>query len=242
MINIIKSDLYKYKKSAIYPMHIIIPVLGALIFGFYFKHSNWTNINKLDIFINSIGIIFPLIISIVVSLGVTIEENGEFKNLLSSPYGKGKMIFSKILIFFIMGIISTEIVINIFYFIEGYNLVNSYNFFVIIGLILSISSIFNYILQTALNLKFGRNVAISVGVCQMLIVALFRTGLGDGIWMYSPSSWGMRISSIWVLNNMGYKNIAIGFKNILIILFILAFELLIFSIMYSKFEGREITE
>src|SRR5699024_11805925 len=114
-------------------MQIILHVLGTIIYGFYFKHSNCTNINKLDIFINSIGIIFPLIISIVVSLGVTIEENGEFKNLLSSPYGKGKMIFSKILIFFIMGIISTEIVINIFYFIEGYNLVNSYNFFVIIG-------------------------------------------------------------------------------------------------------------
>lgn len=242
MINIIKSDLYKYRKTMIYPIHILCPLLAALILGFYFKNSNWSMMNKLDIFINSIGMVFPVVISVLISMAISIEESGEFKNLLSSPYGKKKMILSKFLIFFIMGIISGQILVNIFYFIEGKNIIDNYLFFIVLVLILCISSIFNYIFHIFLNLNFGKNISMAISVCQLLIAALFRTGLGDNIWQFSPSSWGMRISYYWVFNSIGEKNISLDFKNIIIILGILILEIILFNIWYIKFEGREITE
>ncbi len=58
-------------------------------------------------------------------------------------------------------------------------------------------------LHLFLNLAFSKNISLCVGTAELLIAALFLTGLGEGLWQFFPCSWGGRWSGYLLLRWKG---------------------------------------
>ena len=67
-MNYIRVDLYKALKSKVAITHLIIPIIGLVLMGSYFKLSIWSEIEKLSAYIQIVAMAFPLIISIVIAM------------------------------------------------------------------------------------------------------------------------------------------------------------------------------
>ena len=64
------------------------------------------------------------------------------------------------------------------------------------GVFLWLGSLPLYLEHLFLNLCFSKAVSLAVSIGQLLISALFLTGLGQGKWQYVPSSWSSRGASL----------------------------------------------
>ena len=51
-----------------------------------------------------------------------------------------------------------------------------------------------YLLHLFLNLAFSKTISLCMGTAQLVVSALFLTGLGEGRWQFFPCAWGGRWS------------------------------------------------
>ena len=194
---VLRSDFLKMKGTIFYWMHVAMPIIGISLFLSYYSFSNLDSINKVPGYIQVLSIAFPLLISVVCSSVVEQEAlAGNFKELLSTEYGRRKAFISKVCLLLICGLCST--ILAVVGFAAGFHFLLGQNEFpislyVVISLILFGCQIFMYLFHLFLNFRFSKGASIGIGIIESLLAALMLTGLGDVIWKYTPCAWGVRL-------------------------------------------------
>ncbi|MDM5235419.1 multidrug ABC transporter permease [Bacillus cereus] len=194
---VLRADFLKMKHTIFFWIHIVMPIIGIVLFLSYYSFSKVDSINKVSGYIQVLSIAFPLLISIVCSFIVEQEAlAGNFKELLSTEYGRRKAFISKVCLLLICGLCST--ILAVMGFAAGFHFLLWQNEFPL-GLYVEISfilfgcQIFMYICHLFLNFRFSKGASIGVGIIESLLAALMLTGLGDVIWKYTPCAWGVRL-------------------------------------------------
>lgn len=191
----IKTDIMKLKSTIILWIHIAIPILGLATMLGYYSFSPWDKYDKILAYMNILCGAFPILIGIITAI-VAEEERlaGNFQNLLASSPIKSVSLVSKYLVIVLLGVLSTFIAVIGFYLVFSRMETNigSANMYILIGIIMLVGNLFLYTLHFFLSFRFTKNISIGIGIAESLIVLLFRTGLGDGIWPLVPCSWSIR--------------------------------------------------
>ncbi|SCC46092.1 lantibiotic immunity ABC transporter MutG family permease subunit [Bacillus mycoides] len=194
---VLRADFLKMKHTTFFWIHIAMPIIGIVLFLSYYSFSKVDSMNKVSGYIQVLSISFPLLISIVCSSVVEQEAlAGNFKELLSTEYGRRKAFISKVCLLLVCGLCST--ILAVLGFAAGFHFLLGQNefplsFYVEISFILFGCQIFMYIFHLFLNFRFSKGASIGIGIIESLLAALMLTGLGDVIWKYTPCAWSVRL-------------------------------------------------
>ncbi|AHK39873.1 TPA: lantibiotic immunity ABC transporter MutG family permease subunit [Bacillus anthracis] len=199
---VLRADFIKMKHTIFFWIHVAMPIIGIALFLSYYSFSKLDSINKVLGYIQVLSISFPLLISIVCSSVVEQEAlAGNFKELLSTEYGRRKALISKVCLLLICGFCSTMLAVvgfaTGFHFLLGQNEI-PFALYVEISFILFSCQIFMYIWHLFLNFRFSKGASIGIGIIESLLAALMLTGMGDVIWKYTPCAWSMRLCNYFL--------------------------------------------
>lgn len=110
-------------------------------------------------------------------------------------------------------------------------------------LVLWLGSIPIYLEHLFFNFAFSKTVSLGAGVAQVLLSALFLTGLGDGKWQFFSSTWSARWSSLILTAaaNEGASGFLLGKVKTyaLICLLITVVIYVIIRVWFYYYEGRQ---
>lgn len=192
----LKSDFYKLRRCAFFPVHLLFSLCGATLMLVYAGISGSSDSNKLAAFAQIHAIAYPFVVSIVCQIAADQEMRaGHFQNLLTRA-SRTKGILSKLTWLFLAGLaaigISAALFGSLFPVVTGEQ--TPVGFFFAVPLALWASNLFLYGLHLFLAVRFGRNLGISVGAAGSLVSALMQTELGAGIWYVIPYGWSVRFS------------------------------------------------
>lgn len=195
-IRCLKSDFYKLRRCAFFPVHLLFSLCGAALMLVYAGISGSSDSSKLAAFAQIHAIAYPFVVSIVCQIAADQEMRaGHFQNLLTRT-SPAKGILSKLTWLFLTGlaavVISAVLFGGLFPFVTGAQ--TPVGFFFAVPLVLWASNLFLYGMHLFLAIRFGRNLGISVGAAGSLLSALMQTGLGAGIWYVIPYGWSVRFS------------------------------------------------
>ncbi|MBQ7919606.1 MAG: hypothetical protein IJ324_06670 [Lachnospiraceae bacterium] len=82
LISEIQAECLKMRHTFLYPFHAAIPLLGSMLFLFYYRFSSWSEEAQISGYIEIIGVALPFVISIVCAGNVSLEEQNHFQVLL----------------------------------------------------------------------------------------------------------------------------------------------------------------
>lgn len=161
----IKSDLIKIAKLPMLLMHIIIPVLGILLF------ASDSSISKAAELVSSI---FPFLTAIICAI-ISNEEAyaGNFQQMLTSHI-KFMPLLSKIVVMLLLGF--GAILIFIFGF-GFYHFPFHFIYYLHYACILLVNSIFFYVLNFIISLKFGNIQTIAAGIFEVFLTIFLKCTL-----------------------------------------------------------------
>lgn len=243
---LIRGDFKKLHRSSIVWMHIVAPILIALLFVWYYSSSAINDISKVGYFMQALSIGFPLIIGIVCAMVVEQEAYaGNFQELLMS---KNKLLsfFSKICMLTFMAVASLITAVGILAIGLEFLLHKnpfSATFYGKIILLLLFCEIFLYLLHLLCSFKFGTGASVGLGISESLIAAIMLTGLGDKIWKWIPCSWGGKACDNYILLNTYKDNSGTYMQEFQSTLYIFAAATVIFLLIgflwFNYFEGRK---
>ncbi|WP_394923713.1 lantibiotic immunity ABC transporter MutG family permease subunit [uncultured Robinsoniella sp.] len=240
---LLKADFIKMKHTAFYPVHILVPLLGNVLFLAYFMISPWEPSGKIQAYLEVVAIAFPLIGAVVTAMAAEQEAMAEgFKEMLSQQYPRWEVWFSKFLMLFLTGLAAD--IFAIFTFWLGFRFLvggseAAFSIFAGAALIIIFCQIIMYTVHLMVGIRFGRGALMGLAVVECLVTALMLTGLGEGLWMFLPCAWGARLCDYFMLyfqkglffNQVGPYTAA-GILGATLIVFLL------YLIWSGRFEGR----
>lgn len=246
LYNSLKSDLYKLCHSSLLLIHFLVPVIGIILFIWYYSFSPWKETDKLSAYIQILSISFPILIGIITSILVEGEQDaGGFQMLLSIATPKYVPHITKLIWLIIFGFCAS--LVALVGFGMSFNLLGyksfTLMFYIKTAVLLSISVLPLYLLQYLVSFIFGKGYSLGLGIIGSLLSALLLTGLGDGIWMFLP--WGIagRFSDNLLMSkimNIDFLKFG-GMMQSITFLFLYTFLFLIALIYLSrKWEGRRL--
>lgn len=202
LLRLVKAEAWKMRHTILPWLHILIPLLGIAVFLSYYRISIVNDEGKVSGYIQTLSVVFPLIISVVCSLSVEMEEQGHFQTLLGAPARKWKPLPAKWLVLAGMGLGSVLLAVG--GFAAGYGFMTGRTVYTLtqyLGLaaVLWLGGTVLYLFHLFLNLAFSKQISLCAGTAELLVAALFLTGLGEGLWQFFPCSWGSRWSGYLLL-------------------------------------------
>lgn len=243
--NSLKSDLYKLCNSPLLLIHLIVPVVGIILFVWYYSFSALNEFNKLSAYIQILSVSFPVLIGIITSILAESEQKaGNFQMLLSTATPKYIPHITKLIWLILFGFCSSLVALvgfGIGFSLLGYTTFKLL-FYIKTAVLLTISVIPLYLLHYMISFIVGKGYSLGLGIIGSLLSALFLTGLGDGIWTVLP--WGITARFSETLFVSDLMNIDFfqfnGIIQSMIFISIFNFLFLIALILLSnKWEGRE---
>lgn len=192
--NIFLSEAYKIWRSPILLFHIWIPLLGVMIFLFYYSISGWNEQEKILGYLQVVAGVFPIVIAMCETMLVQQEVRaGKYNMLLTIPCGRASVHFVKLTIVSVLGLCATILAMLGFgiIFRNMGNIELPTLFYGKVAILLFTSYMPLYMIQYVICYIGGKGMGLSVGILGSLLTLLLRTGLGDGCWMYLP--WGIPI-------------------------------------------------
>ena len=189
-------------------MHILIPAAGILVFLSYYSFAAWSDEGKVSGYIEVISIVLPLVISVICSMSVELEEKGGFQTFLQVAVHRRMPLFAKWMVLSGMGL--GAIFLAVLGFAGGYRIMTgravlSVGEYLTLAGVLCVSGWNLYLIHLVLNLMFSKNISLCTGTAELLMAALFLTGLGEGRWQFFPCAWGGRWSAYLLQCQMGNK-------------------------------------
>ena len=240
LINCLKTDFYKCYHSNIIKIHLIVPIIPIIVFLTYYTISPWSELEKIMSYIQIISMSFPLIISIVVNMLYEQEQEAGFQYFLCIANKRYNTHFSKLILIFILGLISTLITIlgfGIIFYLMG-NSVTNIGFYLRQSFIIFGSNIVIYMIQYLVVFSLGKGASIGLGIIGSLVSALMRTGIGDNIWSIVPWAYSIRLCSYFTLYN---ANILIQkqpiVRSIIMMIAYVVISLVVLLILSKYWEG-----
>ncbi len=247
---ILKSDFLKMKHTSFYYMHLGLPIAAVIVSLIYFKNSNKAPVKILWYFIESVLLVFPIIIGVVSSMVVEQEMRaGKFREMICSKYGRAVHLGSKVCFLILMGAFSYVLTVGLCS--TGFNLLSGKELLpasAIAKLCITtyLPIVVLYLFHIFLSIRFGLGMSIGVGIFEFLVEALFMTGLGDGTWYFVPCSMPSRLNGLFITmmtDTMQYRQLAgeyyLGLHGCMVYLVLII--IFLFS-WFHYFEGRGETE
>ena len=244
---VLRADFLKMKGTIFFWIHIVMPMIGVVLFLSYCSFSKVDSISKVPVYIQALSMAFPLLISVVSSFVVEQEAlAGNFTELLSTEYGKRKAFISKVCLLLICGFCST--ILAVVGFAAGFHFLLGQNelplsFYFEISFVLFGCQIFMYLFHLFLNFRFSKGASIGVGIIESLLAALMLTGMGDAIWKCIPCAWGMRLSNsffVYKFNSDGFHALQLDIQMGVVICICSTIIVFVMSLIwFSNYEGRK---
>lgn len=241
LMRCIRSDSRKFRRTLMLPIHIFVPAVISALFLAYYSVSPWKTELKLSGFLEFIAVGFPLIIGLISAKAIEQEaQAGSFQNMLCGMKSRTAVYLSKLILLFVLGVISVFLAVGIFGVF--FKAVPAYLYLKAIG-ILIVSNIFLYVLHQFVSLGLGRGASIGLGIAESVISALAITGLGDGRWYFIPCAWGARLSDYLVCIWSNPASFSVGnaetIKGILIAGISSIIALVASILWFRNWEGRK---
>lgn len=191
----IQGELWKMRHTLIPALHILLPVLGILVFLSYYSFAAWSDEGKISGYIQVLSVALPLVISGICSMSVEMEEKGRFQTFLAVAVYQRNPFLAKWMVLSGMGF--AAILLAVLGFAGGFRILSgraalSVVEYLTLAWALWMESVDLYLLHLFLSLRFSKNISLCVGTAELVVSALFLTGLGEGRWQYFPCAWGGR--------------------------------------------------
>ena len=198
----VRSEQIKMKHTPFRAIHLCLPVMGALLFVIYYLlYGNTTDYKKLKMILELTSAIFPLLISVIVSLNVILEEKAShFQTLLAVP-NRHKILLAKLACLYDAGIIALSFLFLLFALgIRLFGIAASVQPVTLIKAVAGIAfcNLIIYILHLFLSFKFGLGLSLFWGVFESLQCILYSNIELKGIARYIPFAWSMN----WVRDSL----------------------------------------
>lgn len=189
----IRSELTKTKHTSIRALHVVMPIIGSVLFIIYFILYQNTDIGiKLKLIMECIALVFPLLISVVVGVNILQEiKASHLQNLLAVP-NRSIVLLAKLTVLYAAGIIALAMLF--FLFIMGIDLVGlleNIKISMLVRLFLGMAycNFVIYMIHIFITLKFGVGSSLLLGIFESLHCILYSNIELRGIWRYTPFAW-----------------------------------------------------
>lgn len=242
-MKLLKAEFYKMRHTFLVPIHVIVPFAAGVLF------LAWTRISaqlQFSVFVQAVGVAFPVLASVICAGNVDLEISGHLQGFLMTTGKKGSALLAKwmsleILAFF--AVMGATIIYG-----AGNRLILGdmeipFSVFLKAGVLLWLGSLPLYLEHLFLNLCFSKVVSLAVSIGELLISALFLTGLGEGKWQYVPCTWSARGTSLYLAEKFN-RRAALGasateLHEILTCVLMSVSLCVIIFIWFHFYEGRQ---
>lgn len=242
----LKAEFVKMQHTFLIPIHIFVPVVASLVFLVWTRASAQL---QLLVYVQAIGIAFPVLASVICGGDVETELPGHFQGFLMNP-GKREVIFlAKWMSLQMMAFLAVMGAMML-YAMGNYAVLGNENISVGVffkaGLILWLGSLPLYPEHLFLNLRFSKAVSLAVSIGQLLISVLYLTGIGDGKWQYFPCSWSSRGAAMYLTElferRIPGRLFPMDLRNILTCILLGTVLCAIIFVWFHFYEGRQENE
>jgi ABC-2 type transport system permease protein len=247
LIRLMLADSLKMKGSSYYPIIFGVPFFITFLFLAWCILMPCKPYDILHYYILVLCILLPASIGAVTSIPFNIEQKcGNYKEMLSTGYGRKTLLISKILLIILSDLCSLIISVFIFYIlfqcILGHHLLNASNYLYLVFIIF-ICHVIIIIFHVWISLTIGKGGSIGIGICETFINAILMTGIGNGIWQWFPCSWSVMLSHAFLACSKGiYLPLSegIGLINNELFYFIIITAIFFYLLLlwFSKYEGK----
>lgn len=232
----VRAEFVKLRHTSFWAVHIIIPILGALLFCFYFlRYENVDNVKKLKLLLELITIVFPLLISIIAGRTILQEERASyFQTLLTAP-SRSKRFLAKLFVLYGAGIVSLALLSLLF--LAGLGIAGKSGE-VQMGLLIkavlgiAVGSLILYVLHLFLSLKFGIGISMFCGVFETLQCIIYSNINLRGTARLIPFSWSVNLMHDSLERSGNGRELAV-------ILALTAVALMVTLLWFRNWEGRK---
>lgn len=249
MFGALRAEAVKMKHTFLYPLHGAAPVLCAGVFLLYYRRAISGGAAQLCALGEVIGIALPVAVSLVCAGSVGLEEENRFQLFLAGTGRKKSAFLAKWLMLQLLGAAAILGAVALFAAASIWGFQREempVGVCAVLVLLLCFGSIPLYLEHLFLNLRFSKNVSLSLGAAQLLLSALFLTGLGSGRWQFFPCTWGARSVSLFAVYARGpaKENVVLREmqRSALWCPLILAVLYAIIRVWFHFFEGRACNE
>lgn len=184
------AEIIKLRRTSFFWCHLLFPVAGALIFGYYFtSYVTQSETNRLRLILEITATVFPILTSVMTGITVAPEEATGFYTLLSEEK-RGRAIFTKL--FFLWGMGALALLILAVCFGAFSLLLESTGgygrfFWALSGM--AVWAVVLYVFHLFLNLRSGIGLSVFFGVFESLQAIIYSNITLKGIFWYLPFAW-----------------------------------------------------
>lgn len=200
----VKANLYKMCHSKLIWIHILLPILAATVFNLYFVASGKSKPESVELYLQAIALLFPMMISIVTTMVYEADLSaGKFQlfHMLTDKKYLGHI--GNLLALLFLGMAAS--VLSVAGFGLLFKEMNSFFYIRATGILFCVNLI-GYIIQYMVCYTLGRGVSLGLGVVGLLLGPLMYLVMGDFVWKYIPCSYGIRMISYYCIINIGDAN------------------------------------
>lgn len=241
LIRCIQAESMKSKRTPLVFIHLLFPVVGALVFAGYFRTTGRLGMQYASAFLEAAAIAFPFLAGIMVSIVIQLEsEAGHFQLMLGTIRSRAAVYTGKLVYLFLLAAVSTALCLILFAVLYPVVPISFYR--KPLGVLL-LSNLPVYLISLLCGFRFGKSVPMGLGIAGSLVSALMMTGLGDSVWKFIPWAWGIRLVEFQVLEYISPEQFSYwlpecetGFflmLGITVILFVFSL------IWFNRWEGRK---
>lgn len=197
-VRLIRAEFYKMRGTSFYLVHALTACFGVFLFLAYYGYHDFAPEKEWAWYIETVSIVYPVMISMVCVISVRVEEKNHFSTLLGIAVRKSNSLFAKWAVLSVTGFFAVTAAIGGFFIVwqmaedKGRDLGG---LCLVTILILWLCSQGMYLLHLCICLRWSGNISMCIGVLESMLAALLQTGLGDEIWQFFLCAWGGRWSS-----------------------------------------------
>ena len=234
----VHSERVKVKHTSFRAIHFFVPVIGVLLFlVYYLLYYHTADSKKLKMILELTTMVFPLLISVIVGMNVTLEEKASyFQTLLAVP-NRHKNMLAKLTYLYGSGVLALFFLFLLFVVgIHFLGMGNTVHLGELIGSVVGIAfcNLIIYILHLFLSFKFGLGLSLFWGVFESLQCILYSNIELKGIARYIPFAWSMN----WVQDTLNHQLFSHRTEKIWTTVLTIG-GLLLTLLWFSHWEGRK---
>ena len=158
----LKAEFLKCKHSVLLYIHILIPLLGAIIFAGYFLVSGWDVQIKVSAYLEVLAVSFPFLAGIIVGIVVQIEyQAGHYQLMLGTIPSRPATYIGKILLLMIGAIGAVVLALGVFALIYQEA---PFTLYMKAGTLLILTSFPLYLIHLVVGLNFGKGASMGLAL------------------------------------------------------------------------------
>lgn len=234
----LRAEGLKLCHTAFYPIAVGLPLVVATVFLVYYTWAGGSDATKVAVYVELLGMAAPFAVALLVSTSVEVETAGHFQQLLSGARGrvlhaKGLWLLFWTALAFVgaMGIFSAGFA----WLLDKDGL--DFGATMAVAGALWLGAVPMVMEHLFLNLRVGKVASLAVSACEMVIAALFMTGLGEGLWPLVPCSYSARLGMYQTIEAFMPEREMLTTLPWVSVLIMAGFYIIII-VWFKRFEGR----